>query len=132
MRRVDLLEEFSDDRCCWVGEAEELVVIPILVPTANGESESFALDRNVPSSVFGNDLFRLDAMWLQFIDEILSEPLAPESWVDLLFFAIVRRELNRISVLRFFKISRWGELTSTPATIQPEQHLAIEDHWQKG
>ena len=93
MRRVDFLEEFSDDRCCWVGEAHELVVIAILVPTTNSESESFVLDWNVPSPIFRNDLFRLDTMWLQFIDEILSQPLAPESWVDLLFFAIVRREI---------------------------------------
>lgn len=93
MRRVDLLKEFPDDRCCWIGEAKVLVIIAILVPAANGESESFVLDWNVPSPVFGNNLFRLDAIWSQFIDEILSQPLAPESWVDLLFFAIVWREL---------------------------------------
>jgi hypothetical protein len=78
---------------CWIGETKEFVVVAILVPAANGKPESFVLDRNVPSPVFGNDLLRLDVMWFHFVDEILSQPLAPESWVDPVFFAIVWREL---------------------------------------
>jgi len=46
---------------CWIGEAQELVVIPVLVPATNSEPESVVLNGYVPSPVLRNDLLRPDS-----------------------------------------------------------------------
>jgi len=40
---VDLLEEPPDNGSAWLSEAQELIIIPVLVSATNGEPESFVL-----------------------------------------------------------------------------------------
>jgi len=58
---IDLLEQFPEDRLCWICEALELIAIAILVSAADGEPEPVRRYRDVPTPVFRNNFFSLKA-----------------------------------------------------------------------
>ena len=87
--RVDLLEPLLDNWFGRLGEAQELFVITILVPATDGQPESVIFYRDVPAPVFGNNFFCLYSRPLQFLDEVLGNSFAPQTWVDLLLFALL-------------------------------------------
>jgi len=93
LSRIYRLKQFLDNRRCWISEAQKLVIISILVPTADCESKSIVLDWDVVAPVLWNNLFSFDSHCLHFINNILSEAFTPQTWIDLIFFAVVGREL---------------------------------------
>ena len=74
---VNLLEELLNDWCVWIGEAQELVIITILVSATDSESKSFVWYWNVPSPIFRDDLVRLDSIFRQLLHQIFGQALAP-------------------------------------------------------
>ena len=59
---INLLEELLYDRRTWIGEAQELIVVPVLMSATNRQPETLVLDRNIPASILRDDLLCLDSL----------------------------------------------------------------------
>jgi hypothetical protein len=92
---INFLEELPHHGTARFGEAQKLVVIPVLVSATNGEPESFVGDRDVLPTVLGNDLICLDSLLGEFLHQILGETSAPYTRIDLFFLALVARKFER-------------------------------------
>src|SRR5829696_330910 len=91
---IDRLEDFLHDRSAWLGEAEKLVIVAILVPATDGQAEAFIAHGNIPTPIFGDHSVRGDAFRGKLFDQILGEAFAPEAGIDLLLFAFVGRKFR--------------------------------------
>lgn len=76
------------------GEAEEFVVIAVLVTAAEGEVKALILDGNEPTPIFGEEASGGEPVLGQLCGEILGEAFSPEPRVELFLFTFVRRELR--------------------------------------
>jgi hypothetical protein len=76
-RDIPFFKEAPHDRRTWVGEAQKLIVVSVLMPATNGELHTRDFNGNVPSLVFWNHGRRNNSLLRQFLHEILRETFAP-------------------------------------------------------
>ncbi len=88
------LKNFLHDGSARVSEAQELVVISILVAATKGQPKSIVAHRDIPPPVLCDHLPSLNASLGELLNYILGESLAPKAWIDLLLLAFIRRELG--------------------------------------
>ena len=70
--RIDHPQEFSNLRSLWLCEDEELIIITILVTTAQGECKAFVFKGNVAPPIFHNDVVGHYTHTCKFLTQILG------------------------------------------------------------
>ena len=93
--RIDLAEEFLHDGRARIREAQEFIVVSILVPAAKSQTKAVIFQRQIPSPIFRDYLFGLDALLRQLFSQVFCETLTPQPRIDLFLFSLVRRKLRR-------------------------------------
>jgi len=92
--RIDLLKKFSDDRFARFDEAEEFVIVAVLMTATDPQRKRLVFNRNSPTPVFRIDFTRFNALPRQLLPKIFSKALAPKAGIDLLLFPFIGREFG--------------------------------------
>jgi hypothetical protein len=94
---VDLPEKLLDDGLARIGEADELIVVSVLVATTDGQPESVILNRNIPSPVLREYLFGLESILGQMARLVIRQLFAPDTGIDFFLLALVWCQRNTAS-----------------------------------
>jgi len=90
MRRINSFKELLYEGSAWISKAQELVIVPVLVPAAKRKPKTLVGYWDIPTPIFRRHLLSLNAFLGQFMNQIFSEPFPPKPRIYLFLLAVVR------------------------------------------